>query len=924
MGDKGDDLSAAFLEGHPPQDSLSHRLEVQFRDDILERAMAELAKGRSLLFVGDIGAGKTAIVAALEARLSEAHGRQIRAFSSNQIQAGCIYIGQWQSKLYSILKDAAATKTVLYFHDVWNFPKAGTGLEVQSGFWDLIEPEVQRTGGIQLIGEMDPEGFEKLGANKRLLQNFLVLRVPPLSDDDIRHIVKSYAAELGLELTERVLNRISILCDSFMRSARGLRPQLEVVDALKEDLDARGGEDSPLRPAEKDVESVVARLTGLPGFVISPTMIMRTTEIRQWFRERIIGQEQAVEAVIEAIALYKSGLHDPGKPVGTFFFIGPSGVGKTELAKALALFLFGSERRLLRFDLSEFAHYNSFEMLVGSPDNPDKEPRLLNPVRADPFQVILFDEVEKGHFNVQDIMLQLLDEGRVSPPRGQAVDFRSTIVIATSNVGAAAASKGVPGFGSPVAEGFDLDRARSEMEAHFRPEFLNRFQHIVHFRPLTKDQALRVAEIELQKILRREGIVNRDVAVDVDREVMKHLIAFGYDSRYGGRALQRIIQKNVVLPIALTLMERGPSPGSLLQIYLRDERIAVAVLEAEEDPQAREEERASVRLAGGAKLARDQLPEKLREVEERIAALGEAAGEARMRAIVAKIEEARGDHAFWQDAGQAAARLAEQSRYADYLQRIDRVRDDHHLLQRRLPDANYQADLDRWAYDYDRLVRLINRTYRQLVTLGETMDWPALLEISPTKAQAEDIRFLYRIYADWCEWHQFRVELLCEPVRAEEPVLMLIGGPFAYGYLKLEAGLHRVRHKKKNTGILRVDVAPWQEAAGLKKRDMVSTVLRREGLLGGRLRSRVELPEEGIVLQNAKSIFENSDILGSVATTLQGRSRRTSRVVRRYDLDPFFIRDMSVDRDTGSKRAIGPELFHDLLCARIDQDTKPE
>ncbi len=871
------------------------------------------------MLVGETGAGKTAIATAVAEQLEHHSDKSMLAFSTNQIQAGCVWVGEWQSKLDKILKDASSNNTILYFHDVWNLPDAGTGATADSGFWDMIQPEVLREGGVQVVGEADLATFETLHTDPQFLRSFVVLRVPALSVHESQAIVTGYAEQCDLQLSTAVLKRIFHLCQAFSLQSTGLQPKLEIIDALVEHAIANRPGHDRRSPNESDVDQVFAKQTGLPEAVISPAQIMRSGEIRQWFRERIIGQEQAIDAVIEAIALYKAGIHNPNKPIGTFFFVGPSGVGKTELAKALALFLFGSEDRLLRFDLSEFAHYNSFEMLVGSPDEPKKKARLLEPVGATPFQVILFDEIEKGHLNVRDILLQLLDEGTVSPPKGPAVSFRNTIVIVTSNVGAAAATKRVPGFGNQVDDVYDPDRAGQELEANFRPEFLNRFQHIVQFRPLNKDQALRVTEIELNKIMRREGIVNRNMAIDVDKDVLKFAVSIGYDARYGGRALQRVLQKRILLPLAMTIMERGPGPGSILRVYMRDNDIAVAIVETEETLRQREQAR-PVKLARGSKLTREDLPTSLSKAQFLIRTLSKDADEEKMRQVIDQVEAERDDHNFWQEPVHAAGRLSLQSRYADYVKRIDRLRDDLHLLQEASAKMTVRADLERWAFDYNRLIRRHTRVRRQLVDLGEEMDVPALVEITPISASQHDMRFLYQIYADWFGWHDCDVELLCEPLRRDDPVLMLGRFPFAYGFLRLETGLHRVRHKDDRTSVLRLRVAPWYDADDRDKGGMTSVVLRESGQFGGRLRSRVELPDANVILQNGKSIFENSDMLSSVVGSLQGAGAASERVVRRYDLEPFFIRDSLVDRDTGNKKAIGPELFHDLLCARIDRE----
>ena len=301
--------------------------------------------------------------------------------------------------------------------------------------------------------------------------------------------------------------------------------------------------------------------TGLPAFVFSRNMTVSAGTIRKWFQQRIFGQAQAIEAVVESITLFKSGLRDPNQPIGTFLFTGPTGVGKTELSKALAEYLYGSAQRLLRFDMSEYATYNSFQQLIGQ-GGANSSALLIDPVRAQPFQVILFDEIEKGHSNIYDLMLQLLDEGRMTQPDGQTIDFRNTIVICTTNAGASEMSRPTPGFTQEETSTVPLH----VLENYFRPEFLNRFQHVLVFHALDKSHVRQIAQGEVKKIIKRSGIVSRNLIIDIDDSVVDAIVQYGYSDRYGARALKREVQRRLALPIGAFLMENHVPAGALVNL----------------------------------------------------------------------------------------------------------------------------------------------------------------------------------------------------------------------------------------------------------------------------------------------------------------------------------------------------------------------
>ena len=270
---------------------------------------------------------------------------------------------------------------------------------------------------------------------------FDVVGIDALSADEVRAILQRREAELRLRADAATLRRIVELCDQFLPATAGPGQPLRLLERVKHYADEKAAKGEPEAVGPGFVEKVFSIYSGLPPFVVDARATVRVNDIGRWFGDRVMGQQGAIAAVVESIVMFNAAINDPGRPLGTFLFAGPTGVGKTELAKALATYLFGSERRLLRFDMSEFASFHAYRQLIGDADGGGTPGSLTDPVRRQPFQVVLFDELEKGHPNIQDLLLQILDGGRLADGGGRAVDFRNAFVIATTNVGSEAATR---------------------------------------------------------------------------------------------------------------------------------------------------------------------------------------------------------------------------------------------------------------------------------------------------------------------------------------------------------------------------------------------------------------------------------------------------------------------------------------------------
>jgi ATP-dependent Clp protease ATP-binding subunit ClpC len=888
-------------------------LPIQFRDQLLTSVVRSIGTRRSVLLVGPPGVGKTSIVRALARHLVQTGPRKLHEFAVVQMLSGTVYLGEWQTKVSAVFDAAAKSNALLYFSDIWNLPAAGRSSNREDTVWDALRPRLTN-GEIQVIGEVGDEQLLALKAISGFTTPFDVIEVPPLSPEQVASLLRAEAERLALELDASVANRLLELCNHFLPASAGPGPALRLVGHIRHYLNEKRaiGEDEPVTVAF--VEKVFAVYTGLPRFVVSRHEVRPVTEIRDWFRSRIIGQRDAIEAIVQMITLFKAGLQDAHRPIGTFLFVGPTGVGKTELARALATYLFGSEKRLLRFDLSEFKDYHSFEMLIGDPKKPERPARLVDPVRAQPFQVVLLDEIEKAHGNTWDLLLQVLDDGRLTPASGPAVNFRNTIVIATANVGAQALARPQMGFIAGAAQA-DAGRLQTELEAVFRPELLNRFQHIVRFLPLTKDEVQEIARSELRRVLEREGIVARRLAVDVGTDVLDLVVARGYDEKYGARALKRQLQQLVIMPIATLLMERRVDDASILRLTTRHGEVKVTVLESE-DSRAQRREAEPLRLADGRKVRRDTLQTLLAEAQAQIAAIAAGVGLSVLQAQRIELENRRNGADLWRDP-RAAAELLEACDQIDRVtERLDRLQRDQAELSAALTLSVEREELVRLAERLQRHAGYVAQAHRELLAMGGNAYGDALIEIAPIGRARPARDLLYGIYTAWAEHRKYRLLMVREPMTDDEPVMVAIVGPYAFGYLRGEAGHHRLR-TDRDTFVAKVGVALLGTPAGAVTLS-VQKALKQIGQFGGRVRSRVELAGGGFVAQNAGSLAENRELAAEFAPSWSSAAEQPENVVRRYDLEPFLVRDFLTGTSTGRADILHAEPFHRLLCERID------
>ena len=354
-----------------------------------------------------------------------------------------------------------------------------------------------------------------------------------------------------------------------------LQKELESEEALLKDRDLSLVRENV---GDEEIALIISRWTGIPVAKLTESERNKTLHLDEELHKRVIGQDDGVTKVTEAIIRSKAGIKDPTKPIGSFMFLGPTGVGKTELAKALAASLFDDENNMVRLDMSEYMEKYSVSRLIGAPPGYvgyDEGGQLTEAVRRKPYSVVLFDEVEKAHPDVFNVLLQVLDDGRITDSQGRTVDFKNTIIIMTSNLGSQELLEGIEEDGSISTE--CENRVMDELKGHFRPEFLNRLDEIIMFKPLTKDNIGHIITLLMADLNKR--LVDKEITVELTDTAKQFITDNGYDPVYGARPLKRYLQKHVETLAAKLILADGVRAGDTILIDVKDGKLSASAVQ---------------------------------------------------------------------------------------------------------------------------------------------------------------------------------------------------------------------------------------------------------------------------------------------------------------------------------------------------------
>jgi ATP-dependent Clp protease ATP-binding subunit ClpC len=592
------------------------------------------------VLIGDPGVGKTAIVEGIAQRIVNEEvpetlaGKSVLALDLSGLVAGTQYRGQFEERLKKVVDEASENPEgqILFIDELHTVVGVGAA-EGSMDASNMLKPALAR-GELHCIGATTVDEYrkniEKDAALERRFQPVLVGE-PTVDDtmDILRGLKDRYEAHHRVKIMEEAIVAAAELSDRYIAdrflpdkaidlvdqaSARvRLRSKTKPVDTreledevrrLKREKDQavsaedfgraqdlkgqiqesqdrlgalKGGRQHVAEVTAEDIAEVVSRQTGIPVSQITQEERERLLKLEGQLHERVVGQEEAVEAVAEAVRRSRAGLSDPDRPIGSFLFLGPTGVGKTELARTLAEALFGDESAMVRIDMSEFQERHTVSRLVGAPPGYvgyEEAGQLTERIRRRPYSVLLLDEIEKAHPDVFNILLQILEDGRLTDSQGRTVDFKNAVIIMTSNMGAeriqAHARK------NEAFEELKEDMAQI-VRHHLRPEFVNRIDEIVVFRALTKEQIADIARLLLERTRRR--LRAQDVELEFTQEAVDLVAAEGFDPEFGARPLRRTIQRKVDNELSRMLLEGSLDSGDRVVVSVEDGNLSFEVLE---------------------------------------------------------------------------------------------------------------------------------------------------------------------------------------------------------------------------------------------------------------------------------------------------------------------------------------------------------
>ena len=529
---------------------------------------------RPIVLVGPRLAGKTTVLHETVRRRVDRRGKPYAAklnvwlLSPQRLISGMMYVGQWEGRLQAILQVARKKRHVLYFDDFLGLYRAGISRDACLCAADVIKPFIHRRE-VRVLAEMTPEAWQTFSERDRgLADQFHVIRIDAMGEEATRRVMiqvlRNLEAEHRLKFDLNALPAMLQLQQGYIRDAAF--PGKSAAFARQLATKKPAG-----KIARREVYDEFHRKTGLALSILDEQIQLNRSDVLKNLQLRMVGQEAAVNAAADVVTIAKARLADRAHPLAVLLFLGPTGVGKTQCAKVLAEVMYSDPARLLRFDMNEYASPSAAAQLLGTPAEPDG--LLTSAVRRQPFSIVLLDEIEKAHPDVFDLLLQVTGEGRLTDALGRTADFSNTVVVMTSNLGTA--HRGQIGLANnPASRQHVFVKAA---ENFFRPEFFNRIDRVIPFEALSREQMRKIAQLLLEDIFRRDGLVRRRCALCVHDAAMESIVDAGYHPQFGARALKRAIEQQLMHPVAATLSGVKPELPAVISVYPAPDGVTAAV-----------------------------------------------------------------------------------------------------------------------------------------------------------------------------------------------------------------------------------------------------------------------------------------------------------------------------------------------------------